>query len=80
MRDSLNSSKHQGHEGHTVRAANTDGTPVRDGKGFYFESFVPFVFKVFTPENIWAFVLFLIAVALIIFTTDSSPVWIYQGF
>src|SRR5687768_4105673 len=33
-----------------------------------------------TPENIWAFVLFLIAIALIVFTTDSSPVWIYQGF
>jgi len=33
-----------------------------------------------TPENVWAFVLFLIVMALIIFTTDSSPVWIYQGF
>lgn len=33
-----------------------------------------------TPENIWAFVLFLIVIALIIFTTDNSPVWIYQGF
>ncbi|MEO8357227.1 MAG: hypothetical protein ABI621_15070 [Chloroflexota bacterium] len=33
-----------------------------------------------TPENIWAFVLFIIAIALIVFTTDSSPVWIYQGF
>jgi hypothetical protein len=33
-----------------------------------------------TPENIWAFVLFLIVIALIVFTTDSSPVWIYQGF
>ena len=33
-----------------------------------------------TPENIWAFVLFLIVTALIVFTTDSSPVWIYQGF
>jgi len=36
--------------------------------------------KLATPENIWAFVLFLIVVALIIFTTDSSPAWIYQGF
>ena len=42
--------------------------------------FVSFVFKIFSPENIWAFILFLIVVALIIFTTDSSPVWIYQGF
>jgi len=41
---------------------------------------VSFVFKLFSPENIWAFVLFLIVMALIIFTTDSSPVWIYQGF
>jgi hypothetical protein len=36
--------------------------------------------KVATPENLWAFFLFLIVVALIIFTTDDSPVWIYQGF
>jgi len=33
-----------------------------------------------TPENIRALVLFLIVIALIILTTDSSPVWIYQGF
>ncbi|HEX6270858.1 MAG TPA: hypothetical protein VFZ43_11520 [Anaerolineales bacterium] len=33
-----------------------------------------------TPENIWAFLLFLIVIALIVFTTDDSPVWIYQGF
>lgn len=33
-----------------------------------------------TPENIWALVLFLIVIALIVFTTDTSPVWIYQGF
>jgi hypothetical protein len=43
-------------------------------------SWVSFVLRIFTPENIWAFVLFLLAVLLIIFTTDSSPVWIYQGF
>jgi len=36
--------------------------------------------KLATPENIWAVLLFLIVVALIIFTTDSSPVWIYQRF
>jgi len=33
-----------------------------------------------TPENLWALALCLIVIALIIFTTDSSPVWIYQGF
>lgn len=33
-----------------------------------------------TPENLWAFLLFLIVLALIVFTTDDSPVWIYQGF
>jgi hypothetical protein len=33
-----------------------------------------------TPENLWALVFCLILLALIVFTTDSSPVWIYQGF
>ena len=36
--------------------------------------------RILTPENIWAFVLFLIVVTLIILTTDDSPNWIYQGF
>jgi hypothetical protein len=36
--------------------------------------------RLLTPENLWALLLFLIAVALIIFTTDDSPQWIYQGF
>jgi hypothetical protein len=36
--------------------------------------------RILTPENIWAFVLFLIVTALIILTTDDSPNWIYQGF
>jgi hypothetical protein len=36
--------------------------------------------RIFTPENIWALVLFLIVAALIILTTDDSPNWIYQGF
>jgi len=35
--------------------------------------------RIATPENIWAFVLFLIAVASIISTTDASPAWVYQG-
>jgi len=33
-----------------------------------------------TRENLWALVLFLIAIALVILTTDDSPNWIYQGF
>jgi hypothetical protein len=49
----------------------------KEHKGFFFESFVV---KIFSRENIWAFVLFLIVIALIIFTTDNSPIWIYQGF
>jgi hypothetical protein len=36
--------------------------------------------RLFTPENIWAIVLFFIVVALIVLTTDDSPNWIYQGF
>lgn len=36
--------------------------------------------RLFTPENLWALLLFLIVVALIILTTDDSPNWIYQGF
>jgi len=56
---------HQGHEGNKKNP---------------FVYLVSFVLKIFSPENIWAFVLFLIAVALIILTTDDSPNWIYQGF
>jgi len=36
--------------------------------------------QIFSPENIWAIILFLIVIALIIVTTDDSPNWIYQGF
>ena len=69
MRDTLKSLYHKGHNGHEEKT-----------QGSSFVHFVPFVFKIFSPENVWAFILFLIVVALIIFTTDSSPVWIYQGF
>jgi hypothetical protein len=31
-------------------------------------------------ENLYAVIVFLILVALLIFTVDSSPQWIYQGF
>lgn len=69
MRNALDSFNHNGHEGHK-------GKP----KGNSFVYFVSFVLRIFSTENIWAFLLFLIVVALIIFTSDSSPVWIYQGF
>ena len=34
----------------------------------------------FTRENLLAVLLCLILIALVIFTADSSPTWIYQGF
>jgi len=34
----------------------------------------------FTRENLLAVLLCLILMALVIFTTDTSPTWIYQGF
>lgn len=34
----------------------------------------------FTRENLLAVLLCLIMIALIIFTADTSPTWIYQGF
>ena len=34
----------------------------------------------FTYENLLAILLCLILIALIIFTADTSPTWIYQGF
>jgi general stress protein CsbA len=36
--------------------------------------------SIFTRENFLALVLCLILIALVIFTADSSPTWIYQGF
>lgn len=35
---------------------------------------------VFTRENLLAVLLCLILIALVIFTADTSPTWIYQGF
>lgn len=66
MRDTLGPLNHKGRDGHEGKI-----------KG---NSFVHFMSKIFSTENIWALILFLIVVALIIFTTDSSPAWIYQGF
>jgi len=36
--------------------------------------------RIFTRENILALLLCLILIALVVFTADSSPTWIYQGF
>lgn len=35
---------------------------------------------IFTRENMLALLLALILIALVIFTADTSPTWIYQGF
>lgn len=35
---------------------------------------------VFSRENVLAILLCLILIALVIFTADTSPTWIYQGF
>jgi len=35
---------------------------------------------IFTRENLLALMLALILIALVIFTADTSPTWIYQGF
>jgi len=34
----------------------------------------------FTRENVLALLLCLILIMLVIFTADTSPTWIYQGF
>lgn len=67
MRHALNSPHHKGQQGY-------------EGENKPFAYLVSLALKLFTPENIWALLLFLIAVALIILTTDDSPNWIYQGF
>jgi hypothetical protein len=36
--------------------------------------------KLFSRENVFALGLCLIAILLIIVTTDTAPQWIYQGF
>ena len=35
---------------------------------------------IFTRENFLALMLALILIALVIFTSDTTPTWIYQGF
>lgn len=36
--------------------------------------------RLFCKENLWALALALMLVTLLIFTADSTPLWIYQGF
>jgi hypothetical protein len=36
--------------------------------------------RIFSRENIAAFLLCVLVIALLILTTDASPQWIYQGF
>jgi hypothetical protein len=36
--------------------------------------------RLFSQENLWALALALMLIALVIFTADSTPLWIYQGF
>ncbi len=36
--------------------------------------------RLFSRENLWAVALCLIFILLLIFTADSAPLWIYQGF
>jgi len=36
--------------------------------------------RIFTRQNTWALVLCLVIILVIIFTADSAPLWIYQGF
>ncbi|GAP16089.1 hypothetical protein LARV_03885 [Longilinea arvoryzae] len=36
--------------------------------------------RVFSKENLLALLVCLILIALVIFTADSAPLWIYQGF
>jgi hypothetical protein len=35
---------------------------------------------IFSQENLYAFLVFLIFVALVLFTANTNPTWIYQGF
>ncbi len=36
--------------------------------------------RIFTRENLYAVLFCLILIAIIIFTADKAPLWIYQGF
>ncbi|MGC1376202.1 MAG: hypothetical protein WA821_08270 [Anaerolineales bacterium] len=36
--------------------------------------------SIFTRENLLALALTLVLIALVVFTADNAPTWIYQGF
>lgn len=36
--------------------------------------------KLLSRENLYALLLCLVAILLLIMTSDSAPLWIYQGF
>ena len=36
--------------------------------------------RLFSRENLWALLLALVLTLLVILSSDSSPLWIYQGF
>lgn len=36
--------------------------------------------RLFSRENLWALLVALAAILLVILSSDSSPLWIYQGF
>ena len=36
--------------------------------------------RIFSRQNLYALALCLVVLAVIIMTTDSAPLWIYQGF
>jgi hypothetical protein len=36
--------------------------------------------RIFTRENLYAVIFCLLLIAIIIFTADKAPLWIYQGF
>ena len=36
--------------------------------------------RILTRENLYAVIFCLILIAILIFTADKAPLWIYQGF
>ena len=36
--------------------------------------------RLFSRENMYALLMCLILIAILIFTADKAPLWIYQGF
>jgi hypothetical protein len=42
--------------------------------------FIKIFQAIFSDENLYAVLAFLIFVALVLFTANTAPLWIYQGF